>query len=65
VAEKVSRTNYTWAHAVDTYPLAIVVEEGLELDDVGMPDDAHNLQFTVLLRVSSCAVAFSGCADQP
>jgi hypothetical protein len=42
----------------DTYPLAIVVEEGLEFDDVGMPNDAHNLQFTVLPRVSTRMVAF-------
>jgi len=32
----------------DTYPLAVVVEEGLELHDVGVPDDAHDLQFSVL-----------------
>jgi hypothetical protein len=38
---------------VDTYPLAIVVEEGLELDNVWMANDAHNLQFTVLWQVSS------------
>jgi hypothetical protein len=51
---------------VDTYPLAIVVEECLEFDNVRMPDDAHDLQFTILLRVSSCAVAFgAACADQP
>lgn len=39
-----------------TYPLAIVVEEGLELDNVGVPDDAHDLQFTVLLEVSTDAL---------
>ena len=39
--------------SADTYPLAIVVEEGLELDNVGMSDNAHDLEFTVLLgRVS-------------
>lgn len=32
----------------DTYPLAVVVEEGLEFDDVGMSDNAHDLQLTVL-----------------
>lgn len=32
----------------DTYPLAVVVEEGLELDNVGVPDNAHDLEFTVL-----------------
>jgi hypothetical protein len=50
---------------VDTYPLAIVIEEGLELDNIGMPDDAHDLQFTVLLRVSCCAIAFSGRRCKP
>lgn len=34
----------------DTYPLAVVVEEGLEFDNVGMTDNAHNLEFAVLLR---------------
>lgn len=32
----------------DTYPLAIVVEKGLELDNVGVADNAHDLEFTVL-----------------
>jgi hypothetical protein len=41
----------------DTYPFAIVVEEGLELNNVWMPDDAHDLQFAVLLRVSQCVIA--------
>jgi hypothetical protein len=36
----------------DTYPLAVVVEEGLELNNVGMSDNAHNLEFAVLLGVS-------------
>jgi hypothetical protein len=50
---------------IDTYPLAIVVEECLEFDNVWMPDDAHDLQFTVLLRVSSCVVAFWGRLCRP
>jgi hypothetical protein len=33
----------------DTYPLAVVVEESLELDNVGMSDNAHDLEFAVLL----------------
>ena len=37
---------------IDTYTLAIVVEEGLELDNVRVPDDAHDLEFAVLLHVS-------------
>jgi hypothetical protein len=32
------------------YTFAIGVVEGLELDDVGMADDAHDLEFTVLGR---------------
>jgi len=36
----------------DTYPLAVVVEEGLELDDVWVPDYAHDLQFAILHGVS-------------
>jgi hypothetical protein len=47
----------------DTYPLAIVVEEGLEFDDVWMSDDAHNLQFTVLPRVSTYVVALGSHAQ--
>ena len=39
----------------ETYTLAIVVEEGLELDDVGMPDNAHDLQLAVLVTVSADA----------
>lgn len=31
-----------------TYPLAIVVEERLELDDVWMSHNAHDLEFSVL-----------------
>jgi hypothetical protein len=49
---------------VDTYPLAIVVEKGLEFDNVRVPDDAHDLQFTVLLRVSQCAGAHMGSHAQ-
>jgi hypothetical protein len=41
-----------WRLLADTYPLAIVVEEGLELHNVWVSDDAHDLQLTVLLRVS-------------
>jgi hypothetical protein len=33
----------------DTYPFAVVVEEGLELHNVGMADDAHDLEFAILL----------------
>lgn len=32
-----------------TYTLAIVVKEGLQLNDVGVSDNAHDLQFSVLL----------------
>lgn len=30
------------------YPLAIAVVEGLQLDNVGVSDDAHDLQFSIL-----------------
>ena len=43
--------------ALDTYPLTIVVEESLELHDVGMPDNAHDLEFSILQEVSTVAVA--------
>jgi hypothetical protein len=59
-------THDAWAWLlVDTYPLAVVVKEGFEFDNVGVPDDAHNLQLTVLLRVSECAIGIAGvsCAD--
>lgn len=41
-----------------TYPLAIRVVKRLELYNIGVSDDAHNLQFTVLngVRVSDPAV---------
>jgi hypothetical protein len=45
----------------DTYPLAIVVEEGLELDNVGMSDNAHDLEFAVLFGGSAEAVYFGVC----
>jgi hypothetical protein len=48
----------------DTYPLAVVVEKGLEFDDVWMPDNAHDLQVTVLVRVSKCAAASMGPVAQ-
>lgn len=35
-----------------TYAIAIVVEEGFELDYVGVAHNAHDLKFTVLARVS-------------
>jgi hypothetical protein len=35
----------------ETHPLAIVVEEGLELHDVGVSDNAHDLKFTVLVAI--------------
>ena len=38
-------------HEVEVHfilPFTIVVEEGLELDDVGMPDDAHDLKLAIL-----------------
>lgn len=47
-----SSSQGVWFHA-GTYPLAIVVEEGLELDNVGVPDNAHDLQLTVLVIVSA------------
>lgn len=40
-----------------TYTIAIVVEESLELDNVGMAHDAHDLEFAVLARVSPGSVA--------
>lgn len=53
MAEKVSYTEVVQVKLLaDTYPLAIVVEKGLELNNVGMADDAHNLQFAVLELVS-------------
>jgi hypothetical protein len=49
----------------DTYPLAIVVKESFELNNVGMSDDAHDLQFTVLVQVSKDAFCVCGvtCAE--
>jgi hypothetical protein len=40
--------NKTRAGFLDTYTLAIVVEEGLELYNVGMSDDSHDLELSVL-----------------
>lgn len=37
----------------DTYPLAVIVEEGFELNDVGMANDAHDLQFAVLRQLAT------------
>lgn len=49
-----------------SYPLAIVVEEGLEFDYVGVPDDAHDLQLTVLVVVSADArTRFGHMRDSP
>lgn len=36
-----------------TYTLAIVVEEGLEFYNVGVPDYAHDLEFAVLEKEST------------
>lgn len=36
-----------------TYPVAIGVVECLEFDDVGMAHDPHDLQLTVLQKVSA------------
>ena len=33
----------------DSYSFAVGVVKGLELDNVGVTDDAHDLEFTVLL----------------
>ena len=45
---------------MDTYTLAVVVEEGLELDDVGVAHDAHDLQLAVLCAgVSEAARALA------
>jgi hypothetical protein len=44
----VSCQQYTWEYRWETYPLAIVIEKGLELNDVGVSHDAHDLKFTVL-----------------
>jgi hypothetical protein len=35
-----------------TYPVTVAVVEGLELNNVGMPDDSHDLEFSILQRVS-------------
>ena len=56
MARTVSYTNAQARLPADTYPLAIIVEEGLELDDVWVPDDAHDLQFTVLRQISKCEI---------
>lgn len=42
-----------------TYALAIRVVECLELDDIGMPNDAHDLQLTVLRFLVSTATSFA------
>lgn len=34
-------------------PVSVGVVEGLELDDVRVPDNAHDLEFSVLHRVSA------------
>jgi hypothetical protein len=49
----------------DTYPLAIVVEEGLELDNIRVPDNAHNLQFTVLCSRLARMVVRTGHMCKP
>jgi len=36
------------------YPVSVGVVESLELDDVGMADDAHDLELSVLGGVSGC-----------
>ena len=33
-----------------THAFAVAVVKGLELDDVGMPDDSHDLQLSVLAK---------------
>jgi hypothetical protein len=48
VAGAVSRRNLCIGDETGTYTFAIIVEEGLEFDDIGMSDDAHNLQLAVL-----------------
>jgi hypothetical protein len=35
-----------------TYPLAIGIVKGLELNDIGVTNNAHDLQFTILIEVS-------------
>jgi hypothetical protein len=40
-----------------THPLAVAVVEGLELDDVWMSNNAHDLKFSVLRKVSLCRIA--------
>ena len=37
---------------LQTYAFAVGVVKGLELDDVGMADDSHDLQLTILGKVS-------------
>lgn len=41
-----------------TYPFAIAVVESLQFDDVGVSDDAHDLQFTILPSVSTWLDAY-------
>ena len=43
---KSARSRHGWEGVA--YSLSVGVVEGLELDDVGMTDDAHDLKFTVL-----------------
>ena len=42
------------------YTLAIGVVEGFELDHIRMSDNAHDLQFAVLLHISSVPFGSSG-----
>jgi hypothetical protein len=39
-----------YTKATCTYPLAIVVEEGLEFYNVWMADNSHDLKLTILIR---------------
>lgn len=38
------------APEIRSYPVAIGIIECLELNDIGVPDDAHNLKFSILNR---------------
>lgn len=39
-----------------THPLAVAVVEGLELDDICVSNDAHDLKLPILQTVSSCTM---------
>jgi hypothetical protein len=48
-----------------TYALAIRVVECLELDNIGVTNDAHDLKLTVLPRFSRCMSQTWYSVDEP